>query len=69
MKNKVLLALLDELKVAIAKEEQSVKEYEEAPKEASVFRYVALKCNVEKDSGYRNGILEAIDIVKRIKED
>ena len=68
MKLKIINALLTELETALNKEKQSLKKCEQFTEFTNTIKYVEVFGSLEKDSGYRNGILEAIDIVKRIRD-
>lgn len=71
MKNRILEALLKELEIGLTKEAQSILELGELiqKKDVSTIKTIEVTKAVAKDSGYTNGLMEAIDIVKRIKED
>ena len=62
MKLQIISALNRELKKAIKKEKQSLKEFDECETDRS-----ELLVNCHRDSGYTNGLLEALDIVRRVK--
>lgn len=61
LKNKILEALEKELDTARNKENESELEYNRTKKTISLGHW-------DTSIGYTNGIMEAIDIVKRIKE-
>ena len=59
--------LMAELKTAKEREAQTLTELKEASSQG--LAGLPLQKRYEKDQGYTNGILEALDIVNRIKED
>lgn len=61
--------LMESLNSAKEKEAQTKKELDESKKYDTKFTTMALEKRYEKDQGYTNGILEAVDIINRIKED
>ena len=68
---KVIEELLVEANKALIKEKKSYKEYfKESEKEAGFsLKQIQLKRFADTDSGYTSGLLEAISIVRGIKEE
>ena len=68
MKENILELLKKELEIAKLKEDIAKREYEGADT-ADIGRYAVLYSYYTRAQGYTNGLLEAIDLVNRIKED
>lgn len=69
MKQKILNKLFNELETAEEKEELAEKEYELSQEKEEMHKYVIKYAEFTKAIGYVNGLMEAIDIVSRIKEE
>jgi len=67
MKNRILLRLTMELNNAMEKEKQSVLELENLEHSTSLYKRSEKYALVLGDTGYVNGLLEAINIVERTK--
>ena len=64
---KAIKALQAEHKLAHANEVQAIKEWSEAMDKLSSNKCLRYQGLAHEASGYTNGILEAIDIIRRLK--
>lgn len=67
-KNQLIEKLLEATQTALEKEKQSVKTLDECLQDRPASQCINQLKWVERDSGFTNGLLEALEIVRSIKE-